>query len=306
MPRFPFFPIVGFLGLFAATSANARPLPVEGPLALEDNDLVVLLGDTFVERDGNYGHLESALTSAYAGKNIKFRNLGWSGDTPRCESRSYFGPPAEGFDRLKTILTNLRPTVVICCYGAVDSWKGEAGHADFLASYAKLLDMVKTSTGDAGVVLLSPPATQTLPPPFPDLSVHNKDVDAIGKAISGLAKDRGLRFGDLFGAMDGLKVDSSNGVTFTESGYAAIAPAFVKALQAPSPAAGANAAAQEGLRALVQEKNQLFFYRWRPQNEIYLFGSRKHEQGNNASEVQLFEPLVAEKEAAIQKLLGKK
>jgi hypothetical protein len=57
------------------------------------------------------------------------------------------------------------------------------------------------------------------------------------------------------------------------------------------------------LRPLVVEKNLLYFYRWRPQNEIYLFGSRKHEQGNNASEVQLFEPLVTEKETAIHALL---
>ncbi|RYD32423.1 MAG: hypothetical protein EOP86_15745, partial [Verrucomicrobiaceae bacterium] len=86
-----FLPLVGCLGFLAAPLAGARPLPLEGPLALENNDLVVLLGDTLIERDGNYGHLETALTAAYAGKNIKFRNLGWSGDTPRCESRSYFG-----------------------------------------------------------------------------------------------------------------------------------------------------------------------------------------------------------------------
>lgn len=297
-----FLPLVGCLGFLAAPLAGARPLPLEGPLALENNDLVVLLGDTLIERDGNYGHLETALTAAYTGKNIKFRNLGWSGDTPRCESRSYFGPPAEGFERLKTMLSNLKPTVVICGYGAVDAWKGQAGQADFLAAYGKLLDMVKESTGGAGVVLVGPPATQTLPPPFPDLTAHNQDVEATGKAIAAFAKERGLRYGDLYGAMAGLKVDSSNGVTFTESGYAAIAPAFLKALQAPP----APAPAPGGLRELVQQKNQLFFYRWRPQNEIYLFGARKHEQGNNASEVQLFEPLVAEKDAAIQALLGKK
>lgn len=302
MLRSLFFPLVGCLGFLGAPlAANARPLPVDGPLVLEDNDLVVLLGDTFVERDGNYGHVETALTAAYAGKKVKFRNLGWSGDTPRCESRSYFGPPAEGFDRLSTILRNLKPTVVICCYGAVDSFKGEAGRADFLASYGKLLDMVKESTGGAGVVLLGPPATQTLPPPYPDMTAHNKDVEATGKAIAGFAKERGLRYADLFGAMAGLKVDSSNSVTFTESGYATLTPAVLKALQAPAPAAAPPA----GLRELVQEKNRLFFYRWRPQNEIYLFGSRKHEQGNNASEVQLFEPLVAEREAAIQALLNK-
>lgn len=290
------------IGMLSALTANARPLPMEGPLVLEDKDVVVLLGDTFVERDGKYGYLETALTAACAGKDVKFRNLGWSGDTPRCEARSYFGPPAEGFDRLKTLLSNLRPTVVICCYGAVDSFKGEAGQADFLASYGRLLDMVRESTGGAGVILLGPPATQTLPPPYPDLTAHNRDVEACGKGIAGFARERGLRYGDFYAALAGVKVDSSNGVTFTESGYAAMVPAFLKALGVSAAATPAP----EGLRELVREKNQFFFYRWRPQNEIYLFGSRKHEQGNNASEVQLFEPLVAEKEAAILALSGKK
>ncbi len=55
----------------------------------------------------------------------------------------------------------------------------------------------------------------------------------------------------------------------------------------------------EALRSAIVEKNLLYFYRWRPQNETYLFGFRKHEQGNNASEIPLFDPLVEEKEKAI-------
>ena len=41
----------------------------------------------------------------------------------------------------------------------------------------------------------------------------------------------------------------------------------------------------EALRAAINAKNRLFFYRWRPQNITYLFGFRKHEQGNNAVEI---------------------
>lgn len=277
--------------------AQSRPLPVDGPLMLESGDLVLLLGDTFIERDGNYGHLETALTAAFPGKSLRFRNLGWSGDTPRAESRAYFGPPAEGFDRLRKHFENLKPTVVISCYGAVDSFKGEAGQADFITAYDKLLDMIKETSG-AGVVLMSPPAAQTLPPPYPDMSVHNKKLAATSQAIARLAKERGLRFADLFGTMGTLPVESENGVTFTANGYAAVVPAFLKALEVPAPAK-----IPDTLRPLVLKKNQLYFYRWRPQNEIYLFGSRKHEQGNNASEVQLFEPLVQEQETAIQAVL---
>lgn len=56
----------------------------------------------------------------------------------------------------------------------------------------------------------------------------------------------------------------------------------------------------EELRRLIVRKNELFFHRWRPQNETYLFLFRKHEQGNNAVEIPQFDPLIraAEEEIA--------
>jgi lysophospholipase L1-like esterase len=58
----------------------------------------------------------------------------------------------------------------------------------------------------------------------------------------------------------------------------------------------------EGLRKAIVAKNRLYFYRWRPANETYLFGFRKHEQGQNAVEIPKFDPLVEEKEKEIAKL----
>lgn len=58
----------------------------------------------------------------------------------------------------------------------------------------------------------------------------------------------------------------------------------------------------EKLRQAIVVKNELYFHRWRPQNETYLFGFRKHEQGKNAREIPQFDPLVEAKEAEIRKL----
>jgi hypothetical protein len=58
----------------------------------------------------------------------------------------------------------------------------------------------------------------------------------------------------------------------------------------------------EQLRQAIIAKNELYFHRWRPQNVTYLFGFRKHEQGNNAVEIPQFDPLVEEKENEIQAL----
>ncbi|MCA9057376.1 MAG: hypothetical protein KDA85_02715 [Planctomycetaceae bacterium] len=55
----------------------------------------------------------------------------------------------------------------------------------------------------------------------------------------------------------------------------------------------------EQLRSLVMQKNELYFHRWRPQNITYLYGFRKHEQGNNAVEIAQFDPLVQQLESQI-------
>jgi hypothetical protein len=47
-------------------------------------------------------------------------------------------------------------------------------------------------------------------------------------------------------------------------------------------------------------KDELFFNRWRPQNETYLFGFRKHEQGQNAREIPMFDPLIEAADKRIQ------
>jgi hypothetical protein len=58
----------------------------------------------------------------------------------------------------------------------------------------------------------------------------------------------------------------------------------------------------EALREAIRRKNELYFYRWRPQNETYLFGFRKYEQGQNAREIPRFDPLVEAEEQAISRL----
>ena len=58
----------------------------------------------------------------------------------------------------------------------------------------------------------------------------------------------------------------------------------------------------EQLRKTIVEKNELFFHGYRPQNETYLRGFRKHEQGNNAVEIGQFKQYVEAKEKLIAEL----
>lgn len=56
------------------------------------------------------------------------------------------------------------------------------------------------------------------------------------------------------------------------------------------------------LRAEIIDKNALYFRKYRPQNETYLVGFRNYEQGQNAVELDLLDPLIHEKENEIGRL----
>jgi hypothetical protein len=58
----------------------------------------------------------------------------------------------------------------------------------------------------------------------------------------------------------------------------------------------------QNLIKLIKQKDFLFFNRYRPQNETYLFLFRKHEQGNNAVEIPQFDPLIEELDQKIAAL----
>jgi lysophospholipase L1-like esterase len=85
--------------------------------------------------------------------------------------------------------------------------------------------------------------------------------------------------------MDGLKLDSAD---MMHSGGAATT--YVADPQ------------YDVLRELVCRKNELYFHRWRPQNITYLYLFRKHEQGNNAAEIAMFDPLVDDLEEQIHEV----
>lgn len=79
-------------------------------------------------------------------------------------------------------------------------------------------------------------------------------------------------------------------------------PLRLHSLSADGQSCLADSTAQwEQLRELIRTKNELYFHRWRPQNITYLFGFRKHEQGNNAADIARFDPFIEELEGRIHK-----
>ncbi len=287
----------------APEAAQAAP----GPFEFKDDDTVVLLGSTVIEREQRYGYLESWLRLALADKNVAVRNLGWSGDTVFGHARSYFGPPEEGLQRLSGHLEMLKPDVVILCYGAEIAHERLGGMPAFLSGYRALLDLIREKSPGVRLVIAAPPPLETLPPPLPDQTDANKNLSSLRDALAKFARSQNVYFVDWFEAMGGLpkpgrteKPLTENGVHYTQEGYQKLSTELLKGLGLKLP--DVPPPAIEPLRKAVVAKDFLFFNRWRPQNETYLFGFRKHEQGQNAKEIPMFDPLIAAADKKIAEL----
>ncbi len=289
----------GLLVLLLGSLLPAATIRAAEPFELKNGDRVVFLGGTFIEREQSYGYIETALTSRFADRDITFRNLGWSGDTVWGEARSRFGPPAEGFAHLKQHVEALKPTVLFVNYGLNESFAGTKGLPNFEKGLNTLLDVLD-KTG-ARIVLITPRKLETLPPPLPNPDKANERLAAYVDVLKKAAASRGYRVVDLFNDFppNPNHLLTDNEVHLGAEGYKEAAQVILKSLGFGE---ASNSPGLDALRQTINAKNELYFHRWRPQNETYLFGFRKHEQGNNAREIPLFDPLVAAKEAEITKL----
>ncbi len=286
--------------------ASARDADAPG-FTLRDGDRVLLLGDTVVEREGERGAIETALVATHPAADLTIRNLGWSGDTVWADSRGVFDAPSAGYARLLELVRSLEPTVVVVAYGRNESFAGPKGVNAFREQLARLCGDLRADRGDAPprLVLVTPPPFEATPPlPAPAADARNRALSDYAAAIRAVASEEGAGLVDLFAAIgDALPAGArltENGVHLSEAGYDAAAGVFAAA--SGHPLSGDFAGRTRALREAVVAKNRLYFHRWRPANETYLFLFRRHEQGNNAVEIPQFDPLVAEADAAVRTL----
>ena len=128
----------------------------------------------------------------------------------------------------------------------------------------------------------------------PRLPTPPRPAEEVGSAPPRRAGGDGLivRVGDLVPGRFGLTIDRRPVATADAAAWA----------DGVRLGRGPDFDQVEELRKTIIAKNELYFNRWRPENETYLFGFREKEQGQNAREVPLFDPLVAEAEAEIARL----
>ena len=303
----------------AEEPAGSKPA---APFELLDGDRVAFVGNAFLEREQTYSYLETLLATRWPDRKVTFRNLAWSGDTVFGHARAAFDTPAQGFERLVKVVHEQRPTVLFISYGMAESFEGDKGLVPFRQGLEKLLDHL--SDLSARTVLVSPIRHENLGPPFPDPAHHNRDLQKYVEVMRTVAAARGHRFVDLYEGLsagtDGTSASGAarrplteNGIHLSPRGYWLAALAIEKGLGLPPREwtqreggveinGGAGAEQAEKFRQLAIAKNVQFFNQWRPENETYIFGFRRNEQGQNAREMPMFDKPIAEIEAEMAKV----
>ena len=291
-----------FLGSSVLFNTHAAPLP---PFQIKDGDRVAFLGDTLIERMQEFNHLELRLTTAWPKRDIIFRNIGWSGDTPRGISRAGLSllqagrePADEGWKQLQKQIELVKPTAVFLGYGMASSF--EWSPPKFLEEMQSLIEVIRKTAGkETRIVILSPLRHEKLGGAFPNPTKHNFELLAYSETLRTVAKENGAHFVDLFAEPKAKRPRlTQNGIHAHDDGYRHIAADICRQLKVPTHPRLATPQAAV-LREIIRRKNKLFFDRSRPQNMAYIFGFRKREQGNNAVEIPKFDPLIAAEEKKI-------
>jgi lysophospholipase L1-like esterase len=276
--------------------AQDKPPP---SFALKDGDRVVLVGSAWIEREQCYGDVEAMLHVIFPRARFTVRNLGWSGDTVWGDARAGFGTSEDGFTKLVEQVNAEKPTVLFLGYGTNESFNGPAGVERFVRGYDRLF---KALHGEkCQTIFLAPPSfAKGQYPATIDRPNYENHVRIYQDAIRTVASkplvtcihpnlyDRWKR--------DDQDLCSDDGILPNALGYRLLASKLALSLAPNSDVLDKSRATAIGnaLKPLIVKKNELYFHRYRPQNDTYLHGIRKHEQGQNAKEVPQFDPMVEE------------
>ncbi len=297
------FRIVVSLFCIAAGSAAAVP-----KFELKEGDRVAFVGGVFMERELEGGYIETALALSAGTNAVAFRNFGWGGDVvethiaPKVPARPKYVPD------LFAYLEKYKPTVVFVSYGMMESFRGDAGLAEFSANYAKLLERI-SAISKPRIVMVSPFRHEQLKEHFPNAAGHNRQLQSYVEASRKLAEQRGINFVDLFRNLSvvpqGRKQLTSNGVHLDSAGYKAAAGVILKALELPSGKAKSKDA--ESIRTAIQHKNWQWWFHYRPMNSEYVYpGGTRYQNDLGGikhpmySEIEAFAALTEKEEKEIQ------
>ena len=271
-------------------------------LNIEDGARLVFVGGALVEREQQFGYVEVMLHAMYPDKKFTVRNLGWSGDTVWGEARAGFGTPRDGYQKLVEQVRACKPDILFFHYGSTEAFAGKEKITTWVDAYTRLVSDVKGE--NTQLVYLMPAQMVTrLPKNAAMLERERQYNDALSHYVGNFQLLRVTHPGITIFLQQLYDVPkprelTDDGLLPNEAGYRELARVFARQLGRPDLATR-DLKDWEPVRQMIIRKNELYFHHYRPQNDTYLFGFRKHEQGQNAREMPEFTKFIEEMDTKI-------
>ncbi|MBL9142610.1 MAG: hypothetical protein JNM99_02910 [Verrucomicrobiaceae bacterium] len=250
------------------------------PLELKPKQRIVLIGNTLFDRMRDYGQFEAMLQQRFAKEEVTVRNLAWSADEVALR------PRPDGFGDLNEHLTEAKADVILAAFGFNESFKGIEAIPEFEALLKAFLIELKShrynGTSAPRIVLVSPTALEDLGAPLPPAKPTNERLAAYTESMKKVAAAEGVGFVDVFAATleaFGKKATSGetrtiNSIHLNEAGYTVFAEQLFNGLLHETPPT-----VNPNVRAMVDAKEEQWFYHYRPLNYYYIKGGRMEPYG---------------------------
>ncbi len=288
-------------------------------ISLTDGDVVAIVGDDLWEQIGRHAVFETQIRLANRDKSLRFRNMAWAGDDVSGQAQALFGETKDGYERRLSQIKSIAPTQVVVCFGRNEAIDSKWTIDGFIKQYSRFLDDLVHENYRITVAL--PPLSLANDTHSSEINENIKNYNA---AIQKLCDAKNLPHVELPPIQSNYLIDgfrlSSRGLTALSIDWADLFVDFDDKVQQLLPSSQDWIKLSEANRSnetliadssgsiakiyrLVRQKEDEFFYAIRPQNETYLLLFRKHEQGNNAVDLDAFRELAAKTDIEIDRSL---
>ncbi|QDS94967.1 Cytochrome c-552 precursor [Roseimaritima multifibrata] len=251
------------------------PAAADEPFEFKANDVVAIYGNGLADRMQHDPWVETVLQAELQGKNVRFRNMSFSGDMVNKRPRN------KGFTNDGEYLQHVAPDVVFAFYGYNESFAGpekaDAYRAELVQLVRRYTDLRKEKGEDLRFVLFSPIAYEnTGDRHLPDGNQLNINLAAITAATRAAAEETGATFVDLYSPTMQLFQSSSqrftiNGIHLNADGYQKLSGIIAKALLGKEPTGGEKTA---DIYAAVKDKNWHWHNRYHATDGNDIWGGR--------------------------------
>ena len=247
----------------------------QGQLKLNKGDHIAILGSTTADRMQHSAWFDTLVHAANQDKDIVMRNIAFAADEVGTWHR------VDEFGSRDEWLNKVGASVILAFYGFNESFKGEAGLADFKTKLAEFIKHTAESTyGPAGkprLVLVSPIAAEKQSnPDIADPEPINKNLRLYVAAMAEVAKASNTPFVDLFNPSLAAYAEAKtpltfNGIHLTSEGDKALAPTIFKGVFGDN---APNLDSLEKLRTAVIARNDVWHSRYRTVDGYNVYGGR--------------------------------